>query len=1458
MSEAHVIARCTWHTQFDEAKKSTALQDFISQWSQTVLMREMEQVLSSHCPHGQTWRIDQLTLELGTIDLEDAPRELPQRLGATLQQALERLLAQRGHEVLPGEGGHLVVHDRQESELSLIAWFLTHGRLPWWYQGSDDPLHLIDQSMQEQPQALAQLLRRHGGNEQLRLRIVRQFGVARLRRLIHVQAPWHADWICGYADQIMQIQKTENVPDATPSQYQELTWQFILTYLLIDRGSLFNTANFIRAHLGLLAQHYRIAYAQLLHHVLAALHGFEKKGYGSVDLRLIAALRVLERERPNLAVPAEAPEDEAEHLWPHMQIMLHTGARRRTLERDSVHVEQLFLHLAGKDAPRLAELLRREGKSDSVRAATLRNFSEAALYQLVPVIEPQEHAFIISHIDHVKALSVLAQGRHVDKKMVWQVVLAYLMVERGSYFQRRQMVSNTLQSLCERNQLDYANVLNLLMHAVPAEHVSTQRFALLVILRDLHRQWQGKTGRRTNLPSPPIGALYALPSQADAAWQKLAGLSSPSSRQGQATVRSPAVQGMMAAQLLGTTALLPDLLRCRAARALTSVQLSQAVLDWIGLGRLPRLARLLDPDIAEFSLPLLHALTTWQVRGYLPCFAGLDITRVLAVAMLDALPRFRALARSVDTAHAAVHEADTPRKGAPNKPSAQALMAFWRHFVGVLHGEFGIVRTQLIAQLARCLEAEAEAGALHRIDYPARPGQAGDATDSAGRTLAEMTACVSAMPEMSSRYLTILDIMLGDAGQEEADVYAGEKGYPDNPSTSPQPASDGAGSSPLARIEAYLTGGPRRPYDRRQFEQAWQQLGPGGASALERHVEQSSDKSRLLWALGQHAQMPMVAVWWRAIAPHTPQPAEETICRLRAWLRAADAWHGAEAVLERHIQREFWSLAFDLRAQPSSAAFFLSRLLLRLCTRLPLSLSNVVQYGRRTQESAQTELLHDMLSECEQLGPRLTAAQVEAVAMRLPAPAVPAATSPDAPVADMVLPGAIAWRQDSAGEYLWHPRMADLLRDVLRNGAMPAWSSQFITQQGPTATALTARVDLSRLVQDASVMRPDLFYAVLRSVRGEARAIERVQLMLPFHCLLHAMRASHAAVQANIGLLENWYQCLEEVYARPDQSPRFDAQDLCHSLMQLVLHAWLKQDWYALHLPRLVAAFAWSVIRELGVSQVTLQAVLAPHVYRMPTPLRQAWQEFFAQQRRQQTAGKRDRTTLSSPAQSIASGSADAVAAAATGRPSNVHTAGTADQTDFMARNQALRKQLLVEMKKNTQRHEIQSIPMLVGNAGMVIVQQYLARLMQLLGLTEDGKFVSRHAQHCAVHALQYLVTGEVHTQEHHLVLNKLLCGLPLSEAVPFSWEMSPEQKEICDGLLDALLKYWTESGSHSAEGFRGAWLVRTGSLCETGDHWSLIIDRRSYDVLMGGIPFSYSVIKFPWMNKALYVTWPA
>ncbi|WP_252717215.1 contractile injection system tape measure protein, partial [Herbaspirillum sp. B65] len=82
-----MIARCTWHTRFDEAKKSTALQDFISQWSQTVLMREMEQVLSSHCPHGQTWRIDQLTLELGTIDLVNAPRELPQRLRATCSGA---------------------------------------------------------------------------------------------------------------------------------------------------------------------------------------------------------------------------------------------------------------------------------------------------------------------------------------------------------------------------------------------------------------------------------------------------------------------------------------------------------------------------------------------------------------------------------------------------------------------------------------------------------------------------------------------------------------------------------------------------------------------------------------------------------------------------------------------------------------------------------------------------------------------------------------------------------------------------------------------------------------------------------------------------------------------------------------------------------------------------------------------------------------------------------------------------------------------------------------------------------------------------------------------------------------------------------------------------------------------------------------------------------------------------
>jgi hypothetical protein len=161
-----------------------------------------------------------------------------------------------------------------------------------------------------------------------------------------------------------------------------------------------------------------------------------------------------------------------------------------------------------------------------------------------------------------------------------------------------------------------------------------------------------------------------------------------------------------------------------------------------------------------------------------------------------------------------------------------------------------------------------------------------------------------------------------------------------------------------------------------------------------------------------------------------------------------------------------------------------------------------------------------------------------------------------------------------------------------------------------------------------------------------------------------------------------------------------------------------------------------------------------------------------------------------------------------------------------------------------------------VKNAGMVLLNSYIPLLFERLGLTSEGAFIDERKQHDAVHFLQFLVTGTASSEEHLLPLNKILCGLDISEPVQDSLEINEEEIEMMEGLLYGVISHWPDSGSQTPDGIRGNWLLRDGIMRKEERGWDLAIEHKPYDLLLERAPFSFSIIKFPWMPQPLTVKW--
>ena len=161
-----------------------------------------------------------------------------------------------------------------------------------------------------------------------------------------------------------------------------------------------------------------------------------------------------------------------------------------------------------------------------------------------------------------------------------------------------------------------------------------------------------------------------------------------------------------------------------------------------------------------------------------------------------------------------------------------------------------------------------------------------------------------------------------------------------------------------------------------------------------------------------------------------------------------------------------------------------------------------------------------------------------------------------------------------------------------------------------------------------------------------------------------------------------------------------------------------------------------------------------------------------------------------------------------------------------------------------------------VANAGLVIAQGFFETLFERLGLLNDGEFSSEAEKNKAIHFLQYLATGEKIRYENDLILNKVLCGYPINEPAEPPIDFKESETELIDSLIKAMISYWPPVSSSSITAVRETFLLRDGTLTEKEDRWELRIKRKTVDVLVDQIPWSFSVIFFKWMNKPMYVIW--
>ncbi|MCW3104343.1 MAG: hypothetical protein JWO09_2783 [Bacteroidetes bacterium] len=164
---------------------------------------------------------------------------------------------------------------------------------------------------------------------------------------------------------------------------------------------------------------------------------------------------------------------------------------------------------------------------------------------------------------------------------------------------------------------------------------------------------------------------------------------------------------------------------------------------------------------------------------------------------------------------------------------------------------------------------------------------------------------------------------------------------------------------------------------------------------------------------------------------------------------------------------------------------------------------------------------------------------------------------------------------------------------------------------------------------------------------------------------------------------------------------------------------------------------------------------------------------------------------------------------------------------------------------------------LLVGNAGIIIITPFLPTFFKALELYDGKAFISPEAVERAVCLLHYLSTGKAEDmQEHDMLLNKIICGMDISEPVALQFELTEREKDECHGLLEAVAGNWPALKGTSGEGMRDAFFTREGILEKHANGWNLKIERITIDILLDRLTWGISIIKLPWSREMIFTNW--
>ncbi len=194
----------------------------------------------------------------------------------------------------------------------------------------------------------------------------------------------------------------------------------------------------------------------------------------------------------------------------------------------------------------------------------------------------------------------------------------------------------------------------------------------------------------------------------------------------------------------------------------------------------------------------------------------------------------------------------------------------------------------------------------------------------------------------------------------------------------------------------------------------------------------------------------------------------------------------------------------------------------------------------------------------------------------------------------------------------------------------------------------------------------------------------------------------------------------------------------------------------------------------------------------------------------------------------------------------------------FIERLKAYEQEMIAQKELLTQAaDEVGSIRFCVDDAGLILLHPFLCNLFERLGyLSEEQDFKSIEARERAVHLLRYMAGFNPPYYDCQLLLEKMLCDLPIGFPVSLDIELEKEEITNARQVLEAVCQHWTPLNGISPESLQQSFMKRSCNVVFEDDAWMVRVEGQALDILLDDLPWEISLLLFPWKKEMIMVEW--